>query len=109
MKPGAHTERRRACWTAGITTDADGLDTDELEARLRAWREERDGPKPRVVYTIPCGSNPTGTCSCAQRSARGLQLKVLQCHGTAGATLSLERRKHLVQLATEHDLIIIEV
>ena len=62
----------------GIGVDGEGLDTNELENRLRA------GLRPKFVYTNPNFQNPTG------------------------ATLSLERREHLAGLADEFGFVIVE-
>jgi 2-aminoadipate transaminase len=62
----------------GIPLDADGMDTGELERRLEA------GLRPVLCYLNPTFQNPTG------------------------ATLSLERRQHLVELARRFDFLVIE-
>jgi 2-aminoadipate transaminase len=54
------------------------MDTSALEASLRA------GARPRFVYVVPDFANPTG------------------------ATLSLPRRHHLLALASEFDLLVLE-
>jgi 2-aminoadipate transaminase len=61
-----------------VPMDDEGLELDALEAELRA------GPKPAFLYTIPTFQNPSGR------------------------TLSLERRRRLVELAREHDLLVLE-
>ena len=58
--------------------DAGGLDPDALEQELRA------GGPARFLYTIPTFQNPTG------------------------CTLTLERRRRVLDLAREHDLLIVE-
>jgi 2-aminoadipate transaminase len=63
---------------ATVSMDEEGLELDALEAELRA------GPKPAFLYTIPTFQNPSGR------------------------TLSLERRRRLVELAREHDLLVLE-
>ncbi|KAJ5798631.1 L-kynurenine/alpha-aminoadipate aminotransferase [Penicillium pulvis] len=63
--------------------DFDGVNDTYLKKLLDTWNLSC-GPKPRVLYTIPCGQNPTG------------------------ATQSLERRHKILQIAEEHDLIIFE-
>lgn len=62
----------------GIPMDEDGL---ELEPLQRALEQ---GPQPAFLYTIPAFQNPSGR------------------------TLSLERRRRLVELAEERDLLVIE-
>jgi len=63
---------------AVVPVDADGMQTEVLEAVLAA------NPKARMIYTVPDFQNPTGV------------------------TLSLARRKHLIALANRHDLIVLE-
>lgn len=58
--------------------DEDGIKTDQVEAWFAA------GNSLKILYTIPDFQNPTGV------------------------TLSLERRKHLVELAKKHNFIIME-
>ncbi|MCG8346225.1 MAG: PLP-dependent aminotransferase family protein [Chloroflexales bacterium] len=65
-----------------IPTDADGIDVEALEAMLIEL--QREGIRPRFVYTIPTFHNPTG------------------------ATLSLERRKKLVALGAAYGVLIVE-
>jgi 2-aminoadipate transaminase len=61
-----------------VAMDDDGLRVDELADRLRA------GLRPKFVYTIPEYQNPTGR------------------------TLSLERRRELVELCRRHGVLIFE-
>jgi 2-aminoadipate transaminase len=63
---------------AAIPMDAEGMRMDILEEVLRAT------PRARMVYTIPEFQNPTGV------------------------TLSVERRRRLIELANAHDLIVLE-
>ncbi len=65
-----------------VPLDGEGMDTSVLEEKLR--RAVRSGARPKLVYTIPT------------------------CHNPAGVTMSYERRKHLLELAEEFDLIIVE-
>jgi DNA-binding transcriptional MocR family regulator len=44
----------------GVPCDSGGLNPPALERILKNWSPETDGPAPRVLYTIPVGSNPTG-------------------------------------------------
>ncbi len=65
-----------------IELDEDGMRVDELERTLdRLEAEER---VPKFIYTVPSFQNP------------------------AGVTLSLERRRRLVQVARERELLILE-
>jgi 2-aminoadipate transaminase len=61
-----------------IRCDDEGLDVDALEAELSR------GGRPAFVYVIPTFQNPTGR------------------------TLSVDRRRQLVSLASEHDLLVLE-
>lgn len=63
---------------AVVPVDADGMQTDQLEAVLAA------NPRAKMIYTVPDFQNPTGV------------------------TLSLKRRKQLIALANRHDLIVLE-
>ena len=65
-----------------ITTDEDGMRTDELEAVLA--RLAGEGRRPKFIYSVPNFQNP------------------------AGVTLSAERRVRLVELAREHELLVLE-
>ncbi|KZT71375.1 PLP-dependent transferase [Daedalea quercina L-15889] len=66
-----------------VRIDEGGLIPEELEKIMENWPEER-GPKPHVLYTVPCGQNPTGS------------------------TLTVERRKKIYELARRYDLLIVE-
>lgn len=67
----------------GVPVDGDGLEVDALAETLEA--RSRDGRQmPKFVYTIPNYHNPTGM------------------------TLSADRRKALLGLAEEYDLLIVE-
>ena len=65
-----------------VAMDEDGLRVDELEATLD--RLQADGRPPKFIYTIPNFQNP------------------------AGVTLSLARRRRLVDLARERELLVLE-
>lgn len=66
----------------GVEGDEDGLRTDTLAETLDALAA--DGVTPKYIYTIPTVQNPTGT------------------------VMSLERRKALLALATQHGVPIFE-
>ncbi|KAJ5633964.1 L-kynurenine/alpha-aminoadipate aminotransferase [Penicillium herquei] len=66
-----------------VDIDTEGASAIHLKEILDKWDFSR-GAKPTVFYTIPCGQNPTGT------------------------TQSLKRRRKILEIAEEHDLIIIE-
>ena len=65
-----------------IEMDADGMPIDALEETLDRLHEK--GKRPKFIYTIPNFQNP------------------------AGVTMSLERRRALVQLARERELLVLE-
>jgi 2-aminoadipate transaminase len=65
-----------------IDMDADGMRVDLLEERLD--RLEREGRRPKFIYTVPSFQNP------------------------AGVTMSLPRRKRLVEVAHERELLVLE-
>jgi 2-aminoadipate transaminase len=63
---------------AAVRTDADGMDMDHLAATLDAT------PGVKLIYTVPDFQNPTGV------------------------TMSLERRHRLIELANQHDVLVVE-
>lgn len=63
---------------AAVRTDGDGMDTDDLERVLAAT------PRAKLIYTVPDFQNPTGV------------------------TLSLARRRRLLELANRHDVLVLE-
>jgi 2-aminoadipate transaminase len=65
-----------------VEMDADGMRVDLLEQALE--RLEREGRQPKFIYTVPSFQNP------------------------AGVTMSLERRRRLVQIAHERELLVLE-
>jgi len=65
-----------------IEMDADGMRIELLEDTLD--RLARDGRTPKFIYTVPTFHNP------------------------AGVTMSLERRRRLVRLAAERELLVLE-
>jgi 2-aminoadipate transaminase len=65
-----------------LEVDDDGLPMDVLETTLD--RLEREGRRPKFIYTIPNFQNP------------------------GGVTMSLERRHRLVELARERELLVLE-
>lgn len=60
--------------------DLEGIIPEALDEQLDNWV----GPKPKLLYTIPTGQNPTG------------------------GTVSMERRKAIYKIAQKHDFLIIE-
>ena len=65
-----------------IPLDNDGMRVQELEATLDTL--EREGRRPKFVYTVPTFQNP------------------------AGVTMSLERRHELLRIARERELLVME-
>ena len=65
-----------------VPLDADGLIPERLEAILDNWNP--DTAKPKLLYTIPTGQNPTGS------------------------SLSDDRKVEIYRIAKKHDLLIIE-
>jgi 2-aminoadipate transaminase len=66
----------------GVEMDEDGLKTDELEKKMKAMKNE--GKFIPFIYTIPSFQNPSGV------------------------TMSLDRRKHLLEIASEFDVLVVE-
>jgi 2-aminoadipate transaminase len=63
---------------AAVRMDSDGMDTDHLQEVLEA------NPRAKMIYTVPDFQNPTGV------------------------SLSLARRRRLIELANQHDLLVVE-
>ena len=70
--------RTYECELVGVDVEADGMDISKLEEALKA------NPDAKLLYTIPTFQNPTGT------------------------TMSFEKRKKVLELASEYDLLIME-
>ena len=68
--------------TLQVGVDEDGMDVDELERLLDRLRGE--GRSPKFIYTVPSFQNP------------------------AGVTMSAERRRRLVAIARERELLVVE-
>jgi 2-aminoadipate transaminase len=65
-----------------IEMDADGMRIDLMEETLAAL--DREGRKPKFIYTIPSFQNP------------------------GGVTMSLERRRRLVEIARDREILVLE-
>ncbi|MCD6276033.1 MAG: PLP-dependent aminotransferase family protein [Thermoplasmata archaeon] len=65
-----------------VEMDDEGMNIDILEKKLKEL--VREGKKPKFIYTIPTFQNP------------------------AGVTMSLERRKRLLELAKEYNILVVE-
>ncbi|KAF6755783.1 pyridoxal phosphate-dependent transferase [Ephemerocybe angulata] len=81
------------CWTAMecnyaiVDSDEEGISASSLSDILSTWEtnpKTRGKPFPKVLYTVPVGSNP------------------------AGVTTSFKRRLEVLRLARQYDLMIIE-
>lgn len=68
--------------TIQIDCDENGMDIDALEAVLA--RLDAEGRQPKFIYSVPSFQNP------------------------AGVTMSLERRRRLVELARQRELLVVE-
>ena len=77
------TSRNYGLNLLGVPQDVEGLDADLLETRLRTLRDNGE-PLPKLLFDIPDFHNPTGI------------------------TMSLERRKRLIELALEYEFVIVE-
>lgn len=66
----------------GVPVDNDGMRVDLLEEKIKELKAK--GQKIKFIYTIPTGQNPMGV------------------------TMSMERRKALLEIASKYDLLIIE-
>ncbi|MCE4614450.1 MAG: PLP-dependent aminotransferase family protein [Desulfurococcales archaeon] len=67
----------------GIEIDDNGMKTGDLEKKLKSLSEE-DLSRIKFIYTIPTSQNP------------------------GGVTMTMDRRKHLLELAEQYDLLIVE-
>ncbi|MGC9181665.1 PLP-dependent aminotransferase family protein [Thermogladius sp.] len=66
----------------GVEMDEHGMDTYKLEEKLRSLKNS--GERVKFIYTIPVGHNPAGT------------------------SLTLDRKKHIIELAEEYDVMVVE-
>ncbi|TPX65016.1 hypothetical protein CcCBS67573_g08246 [Chytriomyces confervae] len=74
--------RPLGCKFAEVSSDAEGLQPKELERVLAEWKDS--ATRPRVLYSVPIGGNPTG-CS-----------------------TTLERKKEIYEIARKYNLLIME-
>ncbi|KAI0090982.1 PLP-dependent transferase [Irpex rosettiformis] len=70
------------CDIIEVEVDADGILSSDIRKTLENWPEGK--PKPKVLYTVPYGGNPSGS------------------------TATLARRLEILELARVHDFIILE-
>ena len=70
----------------GLPMDAQGMLPESLDDVLRTWNpmDHSGAKKPRVLYTVPTGQNPTG------------------------ATMGTERRRAIYEICERHDVYILE-
>ena len=69
----------------GVEMDDQGLLPTSMDEILSTWDvQARKSPRPKILYTVPSGQNPSG------------------------ATQSLERRKEVYRIAQKHDIFILE-
>ncbi|WP_276814509.1 PLP-dependent aminotransferase family protein [Desulfurococcus amylolyticus] len=66
----------------GVPMDDNGMITEKLEDVVKRLHSE--GKKLKLIYTIPTGQNPSGV------------------------TMSMDRRKHLLEIASRYDLLVAE-
>ncbi|KAG9314943.1 TdiD protein [Chiua virens] len=65
-----------------VATDEEGVRSNDLRSILENWPDNKQ--KPKLFYTVPYGCNPSGT------------------------TATIERRREVLQLAREHNFLILE-
>lgn len=70
--------RTYECEFVGVKVDSDGMNMEDLEKALK------DNDNVKMIYTIPTFQNPTGT------------------------TMSIEKRKKLIELANKYDVAVLE-
>jgi 2-aminoadipate transaminase len=70
------------CQFLGVSVDNDGMNMDEVEAHLQKYKGKKN--KIKFIYVVPDFQNP------------------------AGVTLSLERRKRLLELCQEYGTVVVE-
>ncbi|KAI0265959.1 PLP-dependent transferase [Gloeopeniophorella convolvens] len=89
----------------GVAMDGEGMRADSLREVLEGWDVRRDGPRPRVIYTVPVGQNPSG----AVRPPTSRPARLLSHHThTHTQTMSLARKQAIYDVCVEFDLIIAE-
>ncbi len=65
-----------------VRVDSQGMDTDDLRAKME--KLAREGVKPKLIYTNPTCNNPNGT------------------------TMPMKRRRELLDIAAEYDVMVVE-
>ncbi|KAK3824743.1 MAG: pyridoxal phosphate-dependent transferase [Benniella sp.] len=74
--------RHQPCNLVDVDLDSHGVVPAKLREQLENWPTEKR--KPKVLYTVPVGGNPTGVSQ------------------------TLERKREIYEIAREHDLLILE-
>jgi len=74
------TASANGCKAVGVRMDLEGIVPEALETQMANWV----GPRPKLLYTVPTGQNPTGS------------------------SLSAERRQRIYEIAKKYDFLIIE-
>lgn len=67
----------------GLPMDHEGIIPEDMEKVLASWDESK-GPRPRMLYTVPTGQNPTG------------------------ATMLADRRREVYAICSKYDVVIVE-
>ncbi|KAF9910295.1 hypothetical protein BX616_010889 [Lobosporangium transversale] len=76
--------RHQPCNTIDVELDSYGIVPSKLRKQLENWSSDKNGRKPKALYTVPHGSNPSGVSQ------------------------TLERKKEIYQIARDHGLLIFE-
>lgn len=84
---------------AEVPTDAKGVCSHTLREMLENWPTGK--PKPKVLYTVPVSYYPRGVLSVELNDGQ------YGCNPT-GMTAAVERRLEVLELAREHNFIILE-
>jgi len=74
--------KAHGCTLVEIETDGNGIRSSSLREVLENWPDKK--PKPKVLYSVPYGCNPSG------------------------ATATVERKRETLELARKHDILIFE-
>lgn len=57
--------------TCSVKIDGEGLLPEDFDRILANWDEQKEGRRrPRVLYTVPTGQNPTGGTMLAERKQK---------------------------------------
>jgi len=86
-----------------VFADAEGLDPMEVERVLSKWPSDK--ARPRVLYTVPTGSNPTGR-SCTQE--RKIEMSVAFWESWWALAWRLANRDASLRLSKKYNFLIFE-